>query len=273
MKLENTDLGKKVQYDDQYNPEKLVAIPRSLQREEMNIGTQLPFFGFDIWNHYEVSWLNQKGKPIVALAEIIINCESPSIIESKSMKLYFNTFNNTQFKDINVVQQTIQNDLEEKILYPVEIRLHPLNELKKIALCNNFEGICIDELDVACDQYTVDTSLIKTGKEVISETLYSNLLKSNCLVTNQPDWASLQIKYTGKKIDQQNLLRYIVSFRNHNEFHEHCVERIFTDLLRAAQPEELTVYSRFTRRGGLDINPYRTTTSNIRLDNIRLARQ
>lgn len=271
---EQSLLGKKTEYDQHYSPDKLFPISRKTKRDQMGIPSLLPFKGFDLWNHYEVSWLNESGKPVVALAEIRYDCESPYIIESKSMKLYFNGLNNTRFYNIHIVRNTIQQDLAHLVGSPVQVRLIPLAEQKEISILHHFTGICLDELNVECDSYLVNPTYLKTEKDEVEETLYSNLLRSNCPVTNQPDWGSIQISYKGKKINREGLLRYIVSFRNHNDFHEQCIEQIFMDIMRLCQPRELSVYGRYTRRGGLDINPYRCTLHcEIINENIRLFRQ
>lgn len=270
---EQSELGKQSEYDTHYNPDKLFPISRQGNRDEIGIGVTLPFYGVDVWNHYEVSWLNEKGKPIVAMAEISYSCESPNIIESKSLKLYFNSFNNYQFKDPQTVAAHVKQDLEARVGATVEVKIMPFPLKKVDVIVPHFEGICIDTLDVACHVYQVNPSLLETTEEMVSETLYSDLLKSNCLVTNQPDWGSVQIIYKGKKIIHESLLRYIVSFRNHNEFHEQCIERIFVDIMKYCKPEELTVYGRYTRRGGLDINPYRSTKPVFEINNLRLCRQ
>lgn len=273
--LIDSELGKKSAYEDTYNPDKLYAIERAGKRQEIGISTQTPpFIGFDCWNHYEVSWLNQKGKPEVVMAEIYYDCHSPRIIESKSMKLYFNSFNNTKFNSLEDVTATIQHDLEKAVGSEVTVVLKPLNTTTTYQLNENFSGFCLDELDIECDCYTVNSTYLVTHEPLVEETVYSNLLKSNCLVTHQPDWGSVQIHYKGLQLDHAGLLRYIVSFRNHNEFHEQCIERIFIDIMNHCKPQELTVYGRYTRRGGLDINPYRSTQP-IDFTNInqRLVRQ
>ena len=271
---EQSELGKKAEYNPHYNPDVLFAIPRQSKRDEIGITGALPFIGFDIWNHYEVSWLNEKGKPIVATAELIYPCESQNIIESKSMKLYFNSFNNTAFKDIQVLQATIRNDLSARVGSPVLVKVTDLMDAKFGQFDAGMEGQCLDALDIECSVYMVRSEFLSSESVVVEETLYSNLLKSNCLVTHQPDWASVQIRYKGNKINHEGLLKYLVSFRNHNEFHEQCIERIFVDIMKHCQPEELAVYGRYTRRGGLDINAYRGT-SNIEpcVGNERLIRQ
>lgn len=270
-----SELGQKSEYDHSYNPNRLYSIPRAGKRQEIGIHPDsLPFSGFDCWNHYEVSWLNDKGKPIVATAEIYYDCHSPKIVESKSLKLYFNSLNNTKFNSISSVEKIIKKDLEKAIDSEVFVIIHQLRHSTAPHVCERFDGECIDDLDIECTTYTVDPGYLITHHEPVEETLYSDLLKSNCLVTHQPDWGSVQISYTGNKIDREGLLRYLVSFRNHNEFHEQCIERIFVDIMNHCQPKELTVYGRYTRRGGLDINPYRSTgQAEFKNLNVRLLRQ
>jgi len=271
----DSELGKKSAYDANYNADKLFPIPRLEKRLEIGIDpNQLPFYGFDSWNHYEVSWLNPKGKPIVAVAEITYDCASPNIIESKSLKLYFNSFNNTVFNNISEVEEVIKRDLEARLDVQVSVNVLQLGKKMPIPLDYSFSGESIDDLDVTCDTYTVDARFLQVESTLVEETLYSDLLKSNCLVTFQPDWGSVQIHYQGPKINREGLLKYLVSFRNHNEFHEQCIERIFVDILRQCKPTVLTVYGRYTRRGGLDINPYRSTHKpDQQLKPIRLPRQ
>lgn len=273
---EKSTLGKTTHYSSYYDPDMLFPIPRQTKRDEIGVSYPLPFFGFDVWNHYEVSWLNEKGKPIVAVAEIIYGCDSKNIIESKSMKLYFNTFNNTKFKDLAAVQAVITQDLAKRLKSSsLLVRITPLSLFKEEKLIPHLSGISVDELDVECSIYRTDVSLLTTEKKWAEETLCSDLLKSNCLVTHQPDWCSLQISYQGEKIDRAGLLRYIVSFRDDNEFHEQCIEKIFMHIMQRCKPRELTVYGRSTRRGGLDINSYRSTKpiEPEEISNSRLCRQ
>lgn len=270
-KLDLSPLGLKSQYSDNYDASLLFPIPRIGKREEIGI-TTLPFSGYDIWNAYELSWLDLKGKPVVALGNIIFPCESENIIESKSLKLYLNSFNNSKFENFSAVEAIIENDLSKATNCNVAVKLIKLRDNDSI-IKNGFDNATlIDELDIACTDYTPNPKLLTTNQNNVSESLYSNLLKSNCLVTNQPDWASVYVKYQGKQIEHDSLLKYIVSFRNHNEFHEQCVERIFVDIMNHCQPKQLTVYARYTRRGGIDINPLRTNCNEI-VDNARLARQ
>lgn len=271
-----SELGKIADYDQSYNPNRLYPIPRAEKRKEIGIEPDaLPFYGFDCWNHYEVSWLNEKGKPIVATAEIYYDCSSPLIVESKSLKLYFNSLNNSKFKSIDELAKIIKNDLQLAIKTEVSVVINQIGHTKSTPVQEKFHGECIDNIDIECTKYTVDPSYLATSdEEPVEETLYSDLLKSNCLVTNQPDWASIQIIYKGNKISREGLLKYLVSFRNHNEFHEQCIERIFVDIMKHCKPSELSIYGRYTRRGGIDINPFRSTKNVSFKDmNYRLIRQ
>lgn len=268
------ELGQKSEYESTYNANKLFPISRARKRMEIGINPdELPFNGFDLWNHYEVSWLNPKGKPIVATAEICYDSSSPNIIESKSLKLYFNTLNNTCFASVEEVERIIQSDLSACVKSSVSVKIRRLGESEPIPSHDSFVGECIDDLDISCSIYSVTPSFLTVSSHEVEETLYSDLLKSNCLVTFQPDWGSVWIRYKGAQINREGLLRYIVSFREHNEFHEQCIERIFIDIVTHCKPKELTVYGRYTRRGGLDINPYRTTQVIPYVKNIRLTRQ
>ena len=240
----------------------------------LNITTTQPFtIGADIWTAYEISWLNPKGVPQVAIADVSIDFRSENLIESKSFKLYLNSFNQTQFANFDEVQQILQQDLQDCAKDEVKVRLNSLTDYTQQPIAA-LDGDCIDGLDIEIEDYAFNAELLKdcTNNNVVEETLVSHLLKSNCLITQQPDWGSLQIHYVGKQINREQLLRYIISFRQHNEFHEQCVERIFCDLMHFAAPEKLTVYARYTRRGGLDINPYRSNFEPLP-PNLRLARQ
>ena len=272
MTLDRTPLGKIVTYESKYNRSLLQGVPRALNRDPLGIcANNLPFKGEDLWNLYEISWLNLKGKPVVATAEVRVAIDSTHLVESKSFKLYLNSFNQTRFENEEVVCATITKDLIEVAEGDVTVVMNP----ESIKTIKEFDALCIDDEDIAINTYDIQPDYLKNatqGDIIISESLCSNLLKSNCLVTGQPDWASVKIHYTGPKINRANLLRYLVSFRQHNEFHEQCVERIFTDIKRYCQPENLTVLARYTRRGGLDINPLRSDIE-VSYDNCRLIRQ
>ncbi len=281
---EQSQLGKASAYVDQYDPSLLFPIARASKRQEIGITGSPPFLGADMWTAFELSWLNPRGKPQVALAHITLPCESPNIIESKSFKLYLNSFNNTRLSDVEELKRRLRADLAEaawrtvaggaaasgsvgvNILLPDQFDREPVHEL---------DGLSLDRLDLECNQYTPAPELLCTVPQdgPVTEVLTSNLLKSNCLVTGQPDWGSVQIRYSGAQIDHAGLLRYLVSFRNHNEFHEQCVERIYMDIWTRCQPVKLSVYARYTRRGGLDINPFRTSHPQALPVNVRTARQ
>jgi 7-cyano-7-deazaguanine reductase len=271
-------LGKQVKYKDSYDNSLLFPIKRSLNRNKIITQSELPFNGYDLWNCYEVSWLNQKGKPEVRIVHFIVSADSEYLIESKSIKLYLNSFNNTKFTSEIEVSDIIQSDLSHAAGLAVEVFLNKLAYYKSQPL-GLFDGVLLDEIDVEVSDYQVNSDLLKMDLdpvgEFVEETLYSNLLKSNCLVTGQPDWASVQIKYTGRKINHSSLLKYLISYRNHNGFHEDCIEHIFIDILEKCKPQELTVYAKYTRRGGVDINPFRTNLDlkNTEIIKIRDVRQ
>jgi 7-cyano-7-deazaguanine reductase len=265
-------LGKASSYVAQYQKDLLFPIPRQGKRDEIAVPRALPFSGADIWNGFEISWLNAKGKPVVYLAEFIFPCESTNIIESKSFKLYLNSFNNTQFASDDRVEALMKNDLSAAAEADVAVKLIRVDEYIP-AKKQKYGGENLDYLDIFCDTYVVEPGFLTVEEDNVNETLFSDLLKSNCLVTGQPDWGSVKIEYQGKKINREGLLKYIISFRNHNEFHEQCVERIFMDISQYCRPEKLSVEARYTRRGGLDINPYRSTEKDYRPETIRLCRQ
>ncbi|CAI0692835.1 NADPH-dependent 7-cyano-7-deazaguanine reductase [Serratia entomophila] len=272
--LSQLTLGKPTAYRDSYDATLLQAVPRSMNREPLGLyPDSLPFHGADIWTLYELSWLNANGLPQVAVGEISLNADSLNLIESKSFKLYLNSFNQTPFVDWETVRSTLQRDLSACAQGEVKVSLFSVEQLEGTPIAR-LAGECIDHQNIRIDNYEFNAGYLQNaaGEEVVEEQLVSHLLKSNCLITNQPDWGSVQIHYRGGKIDREALLRYLVSFRHHNEFHEQCVERIFNDLLRYCRPQSLTVYARYTRRGGLDINPWRSNVD-FAPSHGRLARQ
>jgi 7-cyano-7-deazaguanine reductase len=278
---EQSQLGKSSAYIDQYDPSLLFPLPRAPKREEIGLqGSQMPFFGADLWTAFELSWLNPRGKPQVALAHFTIPCETPNLIESKSFKLYLNSFNNTRLADAAEVQSRLRTDLAEALWRgsdqkgSIGVKIIGLDRFDQ-EMVQELDGLLLDRLDVECTQYQPAPELLRANHEEapVTETLVSHLLKSHCLVTGQPDWGSVQIRYSGAQIDQEGLLQYLVSFRNHNEFHEQCVERIFMDIWTRCRPIKLSVYARYTRRGGLDINPFRTSHPGALPGNVRSARQ
>ena len=277
---EQSPLGKTSAYADRYDPSLLFPLPRAAKRAEIGISGAVPFLGADLWTAYELSWLGPRGKPQVALVHFTIPCETPNIVESKSFKLYLNSFNNSTFASADEVCAKLRADISEAVWRGNET---PATVGVKLLLPDQFEretvveldGLSLDRLDVECDRYQPAPELLRAdfSQAPVTEVLRSDLLKSNCLVTGQPDWGSVRIAYSGAPIDQAGLLQYLVSFRNHNEFHEQCVERIYMDVWTRCKPTKLSVYARYTRRGGLDINPWRTSHPQALPANVRNARQ
>lgn len=271
---DQSPLGKVSAYVACYDPGLLFPIARKGKRDELNLCGTLPFFGVDIWNAYELSWLNLRGKPQVAIATVIAPADSPNIIESKSFKLYLNSFNQTRLAGPDALLDLLRADLSAGFGAPVQVNLTLPPQFADLRF-GQLDGVLLDRLDLEINHYQPDASILHADNDraTTEETLVSHLLKSNCLVTGQPDWGSVQVHYVGAPINQESLLRYLIGFREHNEFHEQCVERIFVDVLRQCRPQKLAVYARYTRRGGLDINPWRSNFSGQSPPNLRLARQ
>jgi 7-cyano-7-deazaguanine reductase len=269
--LAGLSLGKATEYREIYAPDLLQAVPRSMNRVELNLTTELPFSGTDRWNGYELSWLNSKGKPHVAIMRCEVPVSSLNLIESKSFKLYLNSFNQSHFDSIESVVDTLTADLSQCAGEKVKVMLFKPAEFSQMQI-SSFDAVSIDDLDIEVKDYQLAPSILHADGEQVEESLTSDLLKSNCLITNQPDWGSVFIRYQGQQINHEGLLRYLISFRQHNEFHEQCVERIFCDIMAHCKPNKLSVYARYTRRGGLDINPFRSNFEQI-YPEVRLARQ
>ncbi len=270
-------LGQATPYPDQYDPSLLFPIARSENRLKLDIkpNQALPFVGVDIWNAFELSWLNKKGKPQIALAEFQVPADSPNMIESKSFKLYLNSFNSARFEDEAEVRERLITDLSAVAGSKIATRINPTEAVAKKGM-QEMSGVLMDRLDIEIDpNLSADPTLLEVNESFgpIEQCLVSHLLKSNCPVTGQPDWASIQIRYQGRPILEEGLLRSLIGFRQLGEFHEHCVETIFTDIKRQCKPEKLSVYARYTRRGGLDINPFRTDHNAPWPENTRHARQ
>ena len=270
-------LGQATQYPDQYDPSLLFQIPRTQNRLKLGIkeNQALPFVGVDIWNAFELSWLNPKGKPQIALAEFQLPADSPHMIESKSFKLYLNSLNNAHFADEHELREQLIADLSAAAGSKITARIQANEAIAKKGM-QEMGGVSLDRLDIEIDpRIPADPSLLGVNEDFgpIEQCLVSHLLKSNCPVTGQPDWASVQIRYQGRPILEEGLLRYLIGFRQLGEFHEHCVETIFSDIKRECKPDKLSVYARYTRRGGLDINPFRTDHNAPWPENTRHARQ
>ncbi|WP_018916670.1 NADPH-dependent 7-cyano-7-deazaguanine reductase QueF [Vreelandella zhanjiangensis] len=270
--LEHAPLGRDSAYPEQYDAGLLFPIPRAANRAPLGIEEgKLPFVGEDEWHAFEVSWLNARGKPIVAVARFRLPAESPSLIESKSWKLYLNSFNQTRVESREAVVETLTRDLSAAACAPVSVELLGVEDAELAP--RPLPGDCLDDLDIEVSDYTPSAAHLAVSDEVVEETLHSHLLKSNCPVTGQPDWGSVMIRYKGPKLDREGLLRYLIGYRQHQDFHEHCVEHIFTDLMQHAKPTELLVLARYVRRGGLDISPWRATPGLAPPSPLRLARQ
>lgn len=267
--LKEAPLGKSTVYVETYSPDLLCPIPRSLARDKIGLSSPLPFHGADLWTGYELSWLNPSGKPEIALADFFFPCTSHAVVESKSFKLYLNSFNHSIYSSFGDVQKTCERDLSESVQAPVTVALFPLTP-SHFHQIESFPGQSLDLLDIHTTTYQVEPQFLKTSGERVEETLYSNLLKSNCMATGQPDWGSLLIRYAGPKIDHAGLLKYIISYRRHVGFGEHCVEQIYHDISTRCKPQNLTVYARYTRRGGLDINPFRSNFESVPLNSRQL---
>ncbi len=271
----DSPLGKASTYQATYDPTLLFPMPRADKRTELGIHGTLPFFGMDVWNAYEVSWLNMRGKPQVAIVTLQVPADTPNIVESKSMKLYFNSLNQSKVAGPEALLDLLRADLSNAFGATVQVKLTLADQFGTLQM-GELDGLLLDRLDIEVDRYEPSPALltINSDEAPAEETLVSHLLKSNCLVTGQPDWASVQIHYVGQPIDQEGLLKYLIGFRTHQEFHEQCVERIFMDILRRCQPTKLLVTARYTRRGGIDINPWRSNFSLSKMpSNARNARQ
>ncbi len=268
----NTMLGKSTEYIDTYSPALLTPIPRSLGRDVVGVHT---FKGVDVWRLYEITWINANGMPIVAAGEIHVPAMSPFIVESKSLKLYIGSLTQTVINSVEEAAALIQRDVSKCVGAEVGVHIEPLSvwaqPIEKVP------GVLLEDAvtDLTCHTYEPDASLLALadGDEVVEETLSSNLLRSRCPVTGQPDHASLIVQYRGRKIDRRALLAYIVSYRRHQGFHEQCAEQIFTDIMKRLAPDSLSVFACFTRRGGIDISPFRSTDLEVPAHIIRTPRQ
>lgn len=271
MSVEHSQLGKETQYPTQYQPEVLFPISRAESRQQY-ADVEGITQGKDWWHVFEISWLNQLGLPQVAIGRLTLPASSPNLIESKSLKLYFNSLNFTKFDSKEAFIETVERDLSSAAGAKIELQLFQVDELE----ISKPQGICIDDLVPECLSEHPDSTLLQldtTAEDDVEITLHSHLLRSNCPVTGQPDWGTIFIRFQGKKPCYRSLLAYIISYRQHNGFHEQCVEQIFADIWKLLGPQKLMVYATYTRRGGLDINPCRVSDLSWMPEPIRLARQ
>jgi len=270
--LDRSPLGHATGYPDTYDPAQLFPVPRAAQRAALGLGAILPFAGSDLWTAYELTWLDPNGKPDVAIATIEVPATSPAIVESKSMKLYLGSFAQTSFENADQVTATIARDLAGATGTAARVALSRPDAFPNQRI-DALDGESLDSLPVDCTRYDVDPTTLAAHDRISEEALTTDLFRSVCPITGQPDIASVRIAYRGPQIDRAGLLRYLVSYRRHAGFHEHCVERIFVDILSRCACERLTVYARFMRRGGIDINPFRTNAVLPPPPNVRTARQ
>ena len=270
MSVEQSLLGKDTNYPTQYQPDILFPIARAQARQAYAHveGIQQ---GQDWWHVFEISWLNAAGIPQVAIGRLSLPATSPHLIESKSLKLYFNSLNFTQFESQAAFIATVERDLSHAAQAQVSLQLFQVDALE----VSQPTGLCIDDLVPERLENHPDASLLALDpvNQHVEVQLYSHLLRSNCPVTGQPDWGTVFIRYQGAKPCYKSILAYIISYRQHNGFHEQCVEQIFADLWQKFSPEKLMVYATYTRRGGLDINPCRVSDLAWLPQPIRLSRQ
>jgi 7-cyano-7-deazaguanine reductase len=271
--LEASPLGHRATGSDHYDPALLFPIARADTRAGLDL-PQAPH-GADIWNAYELSWLNGRGRPVVAMGRFTVPAASPNLVESKSLKLYLNSFNEERIEYPDIVRQRLAADLGRACGKPVHVEILSVRPAFELS-CAPLRGTCIDDQDIdfePADEPDPAALALSQPAPFVRETLVTELMKSNCPVTGQPDWASLQVQYAGPRIDRAGLLRYIVSLRRCREFHELCVEKIYGEIMARCAPEQLLVYARYTRRGGLDINPWRANFQPGEIGQARTLRQ
>ena len=272
MENRKIPLGQASSYPDYYAPQLLFAIARADSRRALGIAADLPFHGVDVWNAWELTWLGEGDVPAVATVVIEVPADSPNIVESKSLKLYLNSFSMSRFATAEQVADTLESDLSTSVGCPVAVLVQPVANTEA-RVVSRLAGTCLDSLTVNCSDWQVNAGLLAADSDTrVTEDLHTHLLRSLCPVTAQPDIGSLQISYRGPRIDHASLLRYVVSYRRHSEFHEACVERMFVDILAQCEPDALSLHARYQRRGGVDINPFRSNTDEAPM-NLRLWRQ
>lgn len=256
-RLDYSPLGRATAFPDRYDPALLFPVDREAQRQAIGLRGRLPFGGADLWTAYELSWLDARGKPQAAIGEFRVPCDSPALIESKSLKLYLGSFALEPLGTRDELARRIQADLSDACGARVAVAMTP-PDWPGACSGGDLPGESIDTVTMATDVYQPDPSALAAAGAGVEETLRSALFRSRCPVTGQPDCGDIMVRYRGPRIEPAGLLRYLVSYRCHAAFHESCVERIFVDLVQRCGPQALTVYARFMRRGGIDINPFRS---------------
>lgn len=252
-------LGKATPVIEVYSPELLYPIPRSIARDTLGLNSSIPFYGVDLWHAYEMSWLDADGKPVVRVGRFTVPASSPNIVESKSFKLYLNSLNNTRFESDGDARQCIERDIGAAAGAAVFLKLFEIDD--PLLGGSALTGIHLDGHRIPAQSSQPNINMLKIQPGIkVEEQVYSHLLRSLCPVTGQPDWATLWIHYRGDALDHQSLLAYIVSYREHQEYHEQCVERMFLDISKRCSPQFLHIQAFYTRRGGLDINPFRSSS-------------
>lgn len=274
-------LGQSTSYPKTYAPDMLYPIPRALGRANLALPADALSIGMDWWQVFEMSWLNLHGISQVAMARLAIPATSDYIVESKSLKLYFNSLNFTEFDNQQAVKATVEKDLSACLKTDVTLEIFEVNIANSLPISAP-QGDCIDNALDSSDKKIAIVSNVNPSSLTVAhqgasdsqlQILHSHLLRSNCPVTNQPDWGTLEIQIDSQPIDRAGLLEYILSFRQHNGFHEQCVEQIFSDLTQVFAPKTLMVRAWYTRRGGIDINPCRVSDISLLPPPSRLNRQ
>ena len=270
--VSGSPLGKPTEYPDRYTPSLLFSFARGEQRRQLGISGTPPFTGADLWTAYEITWLDRSGKPQLAIGELRVPADSPSIVESKSLKLYLGSFAQEPLRSIDELRQKLAEDLKRACGTEVGVTLNAAQVLGQLHVAE-LPGESLDSVVTAISAYAPSPEALSASGSEAEETLRSALFRVNCPVTGQPDYADVMLRYRGQRIDREGLLRYLVSYRRHALFHESCVERIFMDVRSRCRPRALTVYARFLRRGGIDINPFRSNFESAPACSERTLRQ
>lgn len=256
--ISDSPLGKAARYPEAYDATLLYPVERAPQREALGVVGEVPFHGADRWTAWELAWLDGSGRPCAGIARFSVPCTSRSVVESKSVKLWLVSLNNARFDGVDALRATLSRDLSGATGAGVDVDVALPDRWSSLARAEP-DGASIDDVVPGAFPGVPDPSLLRSGGAPVDETLVTRAFRSLCPVTGQPDYATISIDYRGPAIDRAGLLAYLIGYRHHPGFHEHCVESIYMDVLRACGPQRLTVEARFTRRGGVDINPFRSS--------------